>query len=48
MLAAPDKVPQRGDEEEGDENDRGVVHGCGVNWEVGWHAEEGNSQDGPG
>ena len=28
MLASPDEVPERCDEEEGDEDDRGVVHGC--------------------
>ncbi len=48
VLLAPGEIPDCGDDEEGDEDDGSVIHCFGCDGEVGWHAEEGHGESGPG
>ena len=48
VLLAPDEVPDGGDEDEGEEDNGGVVHGFGCDGEVRWHAEKRHSESRPG
>ena len=47
VLLAPDKVPDGCDEEEGEEDDRSVVHELGYNGNGRRHAEQWDRKSGP-
>jgi len=47
VLLTPSKVPSGGDDEEGKEDDRGVVHELGGDGNGRRHAEEGDSESRP-
>lgn len=48
VLLTPGEVPDCCNEEEGYEDNGGVVHGSGQDWEVRRHAKEGYGEGGPG